>query len=125
MIDRARGSVRRNARGRTLGEDQIDFDFIAGQSEAEPDEDWLALYGSTVLEAALEEVRRQIEPKNPNKWAAFELHTLQGKRAPEVAAQLGISANLVYQNASRVYREVEQVCLLKYEESLQEAQLSG
>jgi DNA-directed RNA polymerase specialized sigma24 family protein len=119
MVDRARSSLRRNKHSKTLDEAQVDLNNLLDENSDEPNEDWLALYGASVLEAALAEVRQQVEPKNPKKWASFELHTLLGKKAPEAAAELGISPNLVYQNALRVYRDVVKLCLLKYEESLE------
>src|SRR5262249_53875811 len=109
IMDHARRRSRGVGGRKLLDEGQVDFDLMAQREE--PDEDWIALYGAAILAAAVEEVRRKIEPKNPQKWASFQQHTLEHKKAAEVAAALGISPNLVYQNAVRVFQEVAKVCL--------------
>lgn len=84
-----------------------------------PDEDWDRTYYAAIMKAVLERVRREVEAENPKKWASFVEHKLKGRPAAEVAAELGINANLVYQNALRVYRRIEEHCRLEYGEELE------
>lgn len=55
---------------------------------------------------------------NPAKWRSFEEHILNHRPANAVAAELGITKDLVYQNASRVLKLVREQCRKEYEEEL-------
>lgn len=99
-------------------EGQVDLRQIAAASEE--DDDWITAYRQAILNRVLEEIRAEIEATNPNKWASFERHGLLGKPAAEVAAELGVNANLVYQNSARVLKEVRSRCLEQYEEAVAE-----
>ena len=120
LADRRRSAARRSKEQQTLGDTQVDLNTIREQGET-PDEAWEKLYQEAVYKAAVEEVRQQTLPKNPAKWRSFEEHKLRGRSAPDVAKELKIETNAVYQNALRVFREIEQLCLVKYEESLADA----
>jgi len=43
-------------------------------------------------------------------WRCFELHLLQGLKAKDVARELGLTANAVYINSSRVLSRVREYC---------------
>jgi DNA-directed RNA polymerase specialized sigma24 family protein len=55
---------------------------------------------------------------NPVKWSCFELHKVLGRPAKEVAEELGITPDLVYQNVSRILKQIRQRCLAVSEEEL-------
>ena len=78
-----------------------------------PDRQWLTSYRQRVLEFALEQVRGRTQPAT---WACFERHVLQGHASKEVAKALGVSANVVYVNASRVLGRVREQCAEYLEE---------
>jgi RNA polymerase sigma factor (sigma-70 family) len=113
-----RGGPRR-AGTRATGGDDLDLTNIPDRPE--PDDDgWIAEYRRGILAAVLPEVRAKVEPVNSNKWASFERHVLGHRPAAEVAAELGIKPNLVYQNASRVLADVRRLCLETFEEGLED-----
>jgi RNA polymerase sigma-70 factor (ECF subfamily) len=72
-----------------------------------PDAEWLAALRQRVLTVVLERVRSQAQAKT---WACFEQHVLRGRPSAEVAAELGLTANAVYVNASRVLDKVRTQC---------------
>jgi RNA polymerase sigma-70 factor, ECF subfamily len=71
------------------------------------DEDWDELYRQRILEVVLQRVRTAV---NPSSWACFEGRLLLDRPAAEIAAELGISANAVYVNASRLLARVREEC---------------
>lgn len=87
----------------------------------EPDLDWANGYRQAVLDAVLPQIQAEVSATNPNKWESFARHGLQNRPAAEVAAELGINANLVYQNTARVLELVRRRCLECYDEELSEA----
>jgi RNA polymerase sigma-70 factor (ECF subfamily) len=105
-------------RPKLFDEGQVDLRAVAGP-QGEEDAQWSLAYRQAILNRVLDEVRLQIVGDNPNKWASFEGHALQGRAAAEVAAELGINANLVYQNTARVLQAVRRRCLEEYEEDLE------
>jgi RNA polymerase sigma-70 factor (ECF subfamily) len=104
-------------RPKLYDEGQVDLRNVA-RPDADEDDQWQRDYRQAILARVLAEVRIEIEPTNPNKWASFERHALQGRAAADVAAELGINANLVYQNTARVLQAVRKRCLEEYEEDL-------
>jgi RNA polymerase sigma-70 factor (ECF subfamily) len=74
-----------------------------------PDEEpeWLVRYHRRVLEFALERVRARTRPVT---WACFQEHLLRGRPVAEVAAEMGITTNTLYVNASRVLKKVREQC---------------
>ncbi|MHC4065262.1 MAG: sigma-70 RNA polymerase sigma factor region 4 domain-containing protein, partial [Planctomycetota bacterium] len=56
-----------------------------------------------LLRECLREVRHQVEPKT---FETFELFALKQRPVTEVAAQLGISRDSVYQSKCRVLRHI-------------------
>jgi RNA polymerase sigma-70 factor, ECF subfamily len=75
---------------------------------------WVGLHRQRVMEFALERVRERSQPK---PWACFEEHTLRGRPAAGVAAELGVSANSVYVHCSNILRRVRELCR-EYQEEL-------
>jgi RNA polymerase sigma-70 factor (ECF subfamily) len=86
---------------------------VRGRSEAEPDPEWDHSYQQRVLDFVLEQVREQTQPKT---WICFEQHVLEGRPSAEVGQELGLSANSVNVNASRVLARVREKCLYYQEE---------
>jgi RNA polymerase sigma factor (sigma-70 family) len=73
----------------------------------QPDDDWDALYRQRILEVVLKRVR---ESTQPTTWACFEGRVLADRPAAEIAAELGLSVNAVYVNASRLLARVREEC---------------
>jgi RNA polymerase sigma factor (sigma-70 family) len=69
--------------------------------------EWLRLHRRRVLQCALEKVRSRALPK---RWACFEQHLLLVRPSAEVAAELGITANAVDVNTSRLLAQVRSLC---------------
>ncbi len=101
-------------------EGQVDLRHVA-VDVGEPDLDWANGYRQAVLDAVLPQIQAEVSATNPNKWESFSRHGLQCRPAAEVAAELGINANLVYQNTARVLDLVRRRCLESYDEELSEA----
>jgi RNA polymerase sigma-70 factor (ECF subfamily) len=76
-------------------------------SSSEPDEDWLRYHRQRLLQFALEEVRKETAPRT---WDCFEQHVVRGRAAAQIAEELGVKANSVYVNASRVLAQIRQRC---------------
>ena len=62
----------------------------------------------SVLHGSLELARRR---SSPQAWTCFERHVIQRQPAKEVGLDLGLSANAVYVNASRVLDRVRTLCM--------------
>ena len=73
----------------------------------ECDAEWVAAHHKRVLDFVLSRVRTETQPKT---WACFEQHVLQGRPSAAVGTELGLTANAVYVNASRVLARVRQSC---------------
>ena len=73
-----------------------------------PDSEWEELYRRRILETVMERVRQSTQATS---WSCFEGRVLNGRPGVEVAAELGVSVNAVYINASRVLTRVRQECL--------------
>jgi RNA polymerase sigma-70 factor (ECF subfamily) len=82
------------------------------EGDPEPD-DWAEEHFRRVLEHALEQVRTEAQPRT---WDCFERHILQARRSAEVAAELNLTANAVYVNASRVLARLRERCAEYLEE---------
>ncbi len=76
-------------------------DLVAMEAEFEK------LHREKVLAHAIEVVRTQVRPK---AWTCFEQRLLKDRAAAEIGADLQISSNAVYVNASRVMKRVRQNC---------------
>jgi RNA polymerase sigma-70 factor (ECF subfamily) len=78
-----------------------------GTSGPDEESEWLITYHRRVLEFALEKVRARTRPR---AWACFEEHLLRGRPGAEVAAELGLTTNALFVNASRVLQKVREQC---------------
>jgi RNA polymerase sigma-70 factor (ECF subfamily) len=83
-------------------------------ADREPEAAWCQAHKQRVLEYVLEQVRAESQPKT---WACFEQRVLRGRTAADVAAELGLTANAVKVNASRVLARVRERCA-EFEEDL-------
>ncbi len=136
QLDRSRGRFRTwlwqvtsnaiadwaRARKRQAREEDAYRERLASQpaaADVEPDAEWSDSYRKRVLEVVLARVRGNSQP---NTWACFEQRLLRGRPSASVAAELGLTANAVKVNASRVLARVRQQCA-EYMEDL--AELSG
>jgi RNA polymerase sigma-70 factor (ECF subfamily) len=77
------------------------------------DSRWETLHRRRVLTFALERVRTRSRPAT---WACFERHLLHGRPSAEVAGELGLSANAVDINCSRILDRVRKFCAEYLEE---------
>jgi RNA polymerase sigma-70 factor (ECF subfamily) len=76
-------------------------------AQEEPSDAWLADERRRIFQVSLMQVRETAQEKT---WKCFEQHLLRGRPAAEVATELGISANVVYVNASRTLAKVREKC---------------
>ena len=76
----------------------------------------MAAHRRRILQFVLEQVRSR---SNTSTWKCFDLHILQGRSSGEVAAELGLTSNAVYVNASRILARVREQCA-EYAEDLDE-----
>ena len=67
-----------------------------------------AAHRTTIFEFASRAVR---DVSRPTTWACFEEHLLKGRRAGDVADELGMTANAVYVNAARTLGRIRKRCL--------------
>jgi len=89
-----------------LDEGQVDFDRVKAPNASEPDDPWLDEFHKTQLRIVLDLVKEETARANPKKWQCFEKQWLGGSGAGAVAQELGVSSDLVYQNSSRVFKDV-------------------
>ncbi len=94
---------------------QGDFD-LATLPQREPDEEWNDEYHRAIKDRVLGEVRQKLCATNETKWRCFEGQIMNGRPAAQVAAELGIKKDLVYQNSKRVLDLVRALCLERFDE---------
>ena len=78
---------------------------VAGEADPDPADEDPPSEVTALLRRALDLVRAEFEPAT---WRAFLRTAVDGKSAPEAAAELGLSAAAVRQAESRVLRRVRQ-----------------
>jgi RNA polymerase sigma-70 factor (ECF subfamily) len=76
-------------------------------AEPEPETQWCQAHRQRVVEFVLEQVRAETQPRT---WTCFEQRLVRGRAAADVAAELGLTANAVKVNASRVLARVRERC---------------
>ena len=81
-----------------------------------PDDEWDKSYLAAILDRATAELREQTLSKNPQQWRSFEEQGLKGRPARQVAAELDISVDTVYQNSSRLMKKLHELCRSRYQE---------
>jgi RNA polymerase sigma-70 factor (ECF subfamily) len=75
--------------------------------DEEPDADWRTLHRRHVLEFAKAHVRARSQPRT---WACFEGYVLRGRPCAEVAAELGVTPNVVAVSSSRILARLRDYC---------------
>jgi len=79
--------------------------LLQALDERSAEQAWEEEWRDALLRACLEEVRKEVEPKT---MRIFELYALEGRKPAEIAEELGVSRDLVYQVKTRViYRMSE------------------
>ncbi len=82
-------------------------------SATDSDPHWGPMHRRRVLAFAMDRVRARTRPTS---WACFEGHVLQKKPSAEVARNLGLSANAVNVNCSRILVKIRKFCSEHLEE---------
>jgi RNA polymerase sigma-70 factor (ECF subfamily) len=74
---------------------------------APPDPAWFddTQYRQQLVSRAMETLKREVQPAT---WQAFQECAIKGRRAREVAAELGLSVNAVYLARSRVLQRLRE-----------------
>ena len=70
-------------------------------------ETWVRIHREKILEHAMETVRAR---SSTRVWACFEQRLLRDRPGAEIARDLGLEPNAVFVNASRVLKQVREVC---------------
>jgi RNA polymerase sigma factor (sigma-70 family) len=70
-------------------------------------EEWVKIHREKILEHALRTIRTRTSSK---AWACFEQRLLRNRPAAEIAVELKMDPNAVYVYASRVLKQVRDVC---------------
>ena len=70
-------------------------------------EDWVRIHRTKILAHALKTVRAR---SSTRAWACFEQRILRDRPGAEIALELGVDPNVVFVNASRVMKQVREVC---------------
>src|SRR5262245_51004235 len=110
MVDWARRR-RRQARAEDAWLRQLSESPPQDPSDSDPQ--WGNLHRRRVLAFALERVRARSRPAT---WTCFDRHLLQGRPTAEVAEELGLSANAVNVNSSRILDRLRRFCAEYLEE---------
>jgi len=84
-------------------------------------EEWVKIHRERILEHALEQIRVRT---SSNVWACFEQRLLRNRPAATIAAELKMEPNAVYVYASRVLKQVRDVCD-EFDEDISHAFESG
>ena len=111
IIDWAR-KRKRQAKSEEFVRNQIKS---GGQTTRPPDPEFDKAVKLRVMSVVFQKVRAASQPRT---WACFEKHVLEGRPSAEVGAELGLSANSVNVNASRVLAKVREMCAYYKEEEL-------
>jgi RNA polymerase sigma-70 factor (ECF subfamily) len=74
---------------------------------AEPEPEWDQDVQQRILDQALVHARKTAQDKT---WRCFEEHVLKERPSAEVGAELGLTANSVNVNSSRVLARVRELC---------------
>ncbi len=81
--------------------------------DSDSETEWERLHRRRVLSFALEKVRTR---SRPTSWTCFERHLLEGRPSAAVAGELGLTANAVDINCSRILDRVRKFCAEHLEE---------
>jgi RNA polymerase sigma-70 factor (ECF subfamily) len=103
LADRAR---RRQRQARAEGA-RAEPEAREPSEDEEPEADWCVLHRRRVLEFAKARVRARSHART---WTCFEEYVLRGRPCAEVAAELGVTTNVVAVNSSRVLARLRDYC---------------
>jgi RNA polymerase sigma-70 factor (ECF subfamily) len=108
--------IRRNRKHFTgrVSLDGVDID----DSRTKPDAEWDLAYRSALWQRIADPLKAELLQDNPLKWESFERHKLLGRPAKDVAAELGITPDLVYQNVTRIMKRARELCRAISDEEL-------
>ena len=109
---------RRKHFAKRVGIEAIDINNL----EVKPDAEWDLAYRAAIWNRIAGPLAEELLRENPTKWKSFEQLKLKGRSANEVAKELGIQVDLVYQNTSRVMKEARGRCLAICDEVLTDGQ---
>jgi hypothetical protein len=70
-------------------------------------EDWDRIHRAMILDHSLETVRAR---SSTRVWACFEERLLRDRPGADIGRDLGLEPNAVFVNASRVLKQVREVC---------------
>jgi RNA polymerase sigma-70 factor (ECF subfamily) len=105
-------------RRRTQSEGDEGLGQIADPNSESPEDAWDDEYWAAVLAAVHGDVRQSLADDPSHKWASYKGRYIDQRPAAEIAAELGITANHVYQNAHRVFLMVKERVQTEYGEEL-------
>jgi RNA polymerase sigma-70 factor (ECF subfamily) len=103
LADRARRRQRR-ARAEAV---RAEPEALDPPEDEEPEADWRMLHRRRVLEFAKDQVRARSQPRT---WTCFEEYVLRGRPCAEVAAELGVTPNVVAVSSSRILARLRDYC---------------
>lgn len=103
-VNRVRAWRRQRLRRPAVGHDPAD-DFLARLADdaSEPSRRWDQEYDRHVFDSLLSVVRQDFETVT---WEAFRLFAVEGNKAADVAAQLGLTENAVLLAKSRILKRL-------------------
>ena len=99
--------VRRRQRRARFEDEWASEVALSEELGEEPDEEWLLEHRRRILEFGMLKAQAAVEPRT---WQCFAQHLLGSRPAAEVADGLGLSANVVYVNSSRVLDRLRVLC---------------
>jgi RNA polymerase sigma-70 factor (ECF subfamily) len=109
VTDRARRRKRRSNHEVTWSESTPE----PATFDPSPDAEWERAYRERMFQVALEQVRSRTQDAT---WICFQRYLLEGRSGEDVAAELGMLANTVRKNASRVLAKVNEQAIANMEE---------
>jgi RNA polymerase sigma-70 factor (ECF subfamily) len=109
VTDRARRRKRRSSHEVTWNDSTPE----PAAFDPSPDAEWERAYRERMFQVALEQVRARTQEVT---WLCFQRYLLEGRSGEEVAAELGMLANTVRKNASRVLAKVNEQANANMEE---------
>jgi RNA polymerase sigma-70 factor (ECF subfamily) len=98
--------ARQKKRRARLNEREREHQVQREEASLQPDAAWDTAFEQRVLNFVLQSVRETTQAKT---WTCFEEHLLKGRPSAQVGLELGLSANSVNVNASRVLARVREL----------------
>jgi RNA polymerase sigma factor (sigma-70 family) len=98
---------RKASRDRVIQEVAARMQQMTPFDSARLEQEWRKIHREKIMRHALKIVRAQVKP---DIWACFEQRLLKDRPAAEIARELGVDPNVVFVRASRVLKQVREVC---------------